>query len=729
MGRKYPRSEDNHRIVTMGDDAYVMLGEGDSMDKAMASLTQATEEYSGKVYASRTSLRDIGGGGISGRHGFTQFDYEMWRPGEQSRFFNIKETMMAADHCYKNHGLIRNIIDLMGDFACQGIRLVHPNKRIEKFYQNWFDKVNGKERSERFLNYLYRMGNVVVRMQTAKPSPKSKERLFKTMASIAKEQAEGADINMEDMRFKIDNGEIPIKYTFLHPVTIDVVGGALSNFVGKPRYVIKIPDRLRRIILKPRNATEKNIVAQIPAEIKKAAKSRKGIPLPEDKTRVYHYRKDDWAEWAEPMIGGILLDISLYEKLKLADRAALDGAISNIRIFKLGSLEHKIIPTDKAAAKLASILEANTNAGTLDLIWGPDIELIESKTTVHQFLGMTKYEPTLLAIYAGVGIPPTLTGTFGASGTTNNFISLKTFIKRLEYGREILISFWNEQLRMIQEQMGFRFPAKVEFDFDDLGDEASEKALLIQLADRDLVSQEFLQRRFKHDPEMEKVRIKRDKQDRDKGRMPDKAGPFHDPQMDEQLKKVALQTGVVTPSQVGVELKPNKKGEVPAIKMKPQPTGPGGKGGAPPGKKGTPGQGRPKNSKDSGPRKQKEFKPKTKAAFELWAANAQSKIDDIMNPVILETKDKKSMRSLSSKEAEEAEIAKFAALCNLNPFEEVTVESVYNSLEHNLPNGTINIYKEMQAAASADLGRKLNIDERKRLQVIIYENIQGENNG
>ena len=92
----------------------------------------------------------------------------------------------------------------------------------------------------------------------------------------------------------------------------------------------------------------------------------------------------------------------------------------------MGSLEHKIAPTKAAAAKLAQILGNNVGGGTMDLVWGPDIELLESKTNVHNFLGEGKYTPHLNSVYAGLGIPPTLTGTFGAAGTTNNFISLKT---------------------------------------------------------------------------------------------------------------------------------------------------------------------------------------------------------------------------------------------------------------------------------------------------------------
>jgi hypothetical protein len=50
--------------------------------------------------------------------------------------------------------------------------------------------------------------------------------------------------------------------------------------------------------------------------------------------------------------------------------------MNEIRIWKLGSLEHKINPTQGAAQRLAKILSDSLNDGALDLIWGPDIELI-----------------------------------------------------------------------------------------------------------------------------------------------------------------------------------------------------------------------------------------------------------------------------------------------------------------------------------------------------------------
>ena len=54
--------------------------------------------------------------------------------------------------------------------------------------------------------------------------------------------------------------------------------------------------------------------------------------------------------------------------------------------------------------------------------------------------------------------------------------------------------------------MGFKLPAKLEFDVMTFGDEVAEKALLIQLHDRNLMSDELIQQKNSIDPELEKVR-------------------------------------------------------------------------------------------------------------------------------------------------------------------------------------------------------------------------------
>ena len=133
----------------------------------------------------------------------------------------------------------------------------------------------------------------------------------------------------------------------------------------------------------------------------------------------------------------------------------------------------------------------------MDLVWGPELKFTESQSQVYKFLGGDKYQPVLTSIYAGLGIPPTLTGASSGGGYSNNFVSLKTLIERLEYGREVLSQFWRHEIKIVQKAMGFRLPAEIHFDSIILSDEAAQKKLLMDLADRDIISQETLLERFR----------------------------------------------------------------------------------------------------------------------------------------------------------------------------------------------------------------------------------------
>lgn len=724
MAKKYPKSEAIQDSVLADADAYVTWGDDlQSKQDALKQTAGCLDEYG--LFKANAGFRnrsndysDLLPGGISGRPGLTRRGYDYFRPDEAVPT-QIKEIIRRADDVYQRVGLVKNVIDLMADFAVQGIKPVHKNKRIERFYRKWFKKINGKERSERFLNNIYRVANVVINRQTAKISLKTADEFFRaTSAADTTEQ----DTTIVD----VEKREIPWRYTFIDPVFVNVSAGPLSSFVGQKRYELSIPAGLRKIISSPKTDNEKIIITGLPDQIIEAAKTKKPYPLDPQKTLVFHYKKDDWQAWAYPMIYSIMDDITVIEKLKLADMAALDGAISNIRIFKLGNLEHKIAPTKAAASKLSSILQNNVGGGTLDLVWGPDIELIESQTNVHQFLGEGKYIPHMNSVYAGLGIPPTLTGTFGAAGTTNNFISLKTLTQRLQYGRDTLIAFWEKEFELVQKAMGFKYSARLEFDRMDLSNEDTEKALLIQLADRNIISDELIQTRFGFDPEMEKIRVNRESRERDTNRMVPKAGPWYDPMFEEGMKKVALQIGLATPSQVGLQLEKKKTGEKTVLEMK-VPSSPFGQPSSvkdsPESLKGEPQQGRPKNSKDTVKRKTKQFSPQTGAQLQLWADTAQDNISDLMNPILLDFYNKKNMRSLSSSQYEEAEATKTKLLLSASPFSSLNDNNILESL-NTIKSSTIdelyNYYIIFLNSMKSSLARELTVQELKSLKSYFY---------
>lgn len=646
-------------MITWSDDA--------GKEKAMARFSESVDSYAGLPKTQGSTYRhfiDVEPS-RSVRPPFGHNDYYAFRPNEAVPNNQKRVIKMCLD-AYDKVGIIRNVIDLMGDFGCQGINIVHQNKSVEKFYQQWFKNVNGKERSERFLNNLYKAGNVIVYRSYAKVTPQ----LNKYMKALS-----------NDIKVEVPNmpaNTIPWRYNFFNPLTIEMKDGALSLFMAAKNYTISAGTFFERFT---DGDIPNNVLDTLPPNIKQALISgQKRIPLDNDRLSVFHYKKDDWLMWANPMIYAILDDIIMLEKMRLADLSALDGAISNIRLWTLGSLEHKILPNKAAINKLRDILASNVGGGTMELVWGPELTFKESSSEVYKFLGSEKYSAVLNSIYAGLGVPPTLTGmATNGGGFTNNFISLKTLVERLQYGRDQLVKFWEKELEIVRRAMGFRYKAHIQFDQMSLSDEAAEKNLLIQLADRDIISQETLLERFKEIPQIEKIRLKREVSDREDESNPKKAGPYHNPKHKQELEKIALQSGKVLPKDVGL------KTSVPQSVLIPTQQQGGGTGNPNAPKPPNP-NGRPPLSQDSNPRKQRVANPRSKpgvAELMVWAEAAWENISDIVNNAYLNCKNKKNLRQLTKSEVQDLESIKLDILTNLPILSEASAESITNILSSN----------------------------------------------
>lgn len=648
----------------MSEDLYLTWDSDSQREQVYKATSDNVEAYSGVQqstahgwdYGRKTSYIDIEPN-RSVRSSFNRGDYNAFRPGEAVAT-KQKRLMAQCMQAYSRVGIIRNVIDLMSDFSIQGIVLVHPNKSVEKFYRKWWKEVNGVDRSERFLNYLYRMGNVAVRRSTAKISKKQERAMKNSFA---------ADVRIEEMKTK--SKEIPWSYDFLNPLSIDIKQGSLQ--IGKPEYLMRLSNNSYNAIMN--NSNKRSLPADLYKRLKNGERT---IPIDRNKVDFYFYKKDDWMVWSDPMISSILDDVVMLEKMKLADIAALDGAISNVRLWTIGDLDHKIIPTKAVINKLRDILASNVGGGGMDMVWGPELKFTESQSQVYKFLGAEKYQPVLTSIYAGLGIPPTLTGASTGGGYTNNYVSLKTLIERLEYGRDVLTSFWQKEIEIVQKAMGFRYPAEIHFDSIILSDESAEKNLLIQLADRDIISQETLLERFRELPTIEKVRVRREGKERDtEDYAPQKVSPYHNPQHKEDIAKLGMTKDIVDTEDYfdSLDIPHKKKEDMP----KDVPTD--NKNANKPIRS----PGRPDFSKDSVKRKQKRVLPRSSdaAIAVLWASEAQDKIQKILGPIALAHFNKKNIRSLSKSEVDQLEHLKLCILCGLEPFMEINESVIKDLLE------------------------------------------------
>lgn len=672
-------------------------------------IKKTSASYNGRTFLGTDS-------NISVRSDYNRGDYDYYRIGE-SIPEKQEDIILLCMKAYDRISIVRNIIDLMADFAMQGIRLVHPNKSIQKFYREWFKYVDGNIVSERFLNYLYRIGNVVVKKQFGKVS-----------SNVATQWKKSIGLKEEYPIVVTENfGLIPSKYNFLHPISLEVIGGELSMFAGKPVYALKISNEIGKLISESHKYEKYGLT--IPEEIKYLIKQgAKTIPLDQNKISVFYYRKDDWLKWANPMTYSVLNSLMMLEKMHLADISALDGVISNIRLWRIGHLDgiHSILPTRAAIAKLRNILANNVGGGTIDLVWGPELDFKESNTQAHHFLGPEKYQQIMAEIFSGYGIPSSLTGGgAGSQGYTNNFVAMKTLLERLRYGRNVLTNFWNQEIKIVQKTMGFNKPASVVYDETLMSDDTAYKTFLLAAVDRDVLSEEEFRERCGFVDEVERAKIKREFRKRTGDNVPNKAGPYHNAMKDEELKKLVLQNGGVAPSEMGVKLKDKKDGEKTLLEHRMEMES----------FKSQQKSGRPKQSKDTKPRKQKVVKPKTTGSVFvnelIWANSAQKTISDMVLPAILHAYNKKDIRALTDEQKEYLELLKYSILTNLIPMEQVTEERVYNLL-----NSDCKVSEEILALSNLLMlkfvkthARQPSLDEIRQIQASAFILAKDNNNG
>jgi len=660
--------------------------------------------------------------GISIKSQYAKADYDFYRQNE-SRPENPREIIDVCNRAYKQEGLIRNIIDLMAEFAKKGIQVVHPNKRIEKFGQQWAQYVEMDRISERFLNLLYRLAHVPVSITYGKVPVYTEKKWLSAYSKTDEMVVERSDVTKR---------RIPLKYEFLNPMSIKMVCPELAAFTGKPMYALQITQSLRSAINKAsrvkNDAALKELLLRIPEDVRNALGSNTAaIPLNDDDFKMFYYKKDDWETYATPMIYSIISDVVTLEKMKLADRSALDGAISNIRLWTIGQLtdnpQSTIIPNKAMIEKLRGILANNVGGGTMDLVWGPDLKFQESNTQVHHFLGIDKYEPIYRNIYEGMGIPSSVAGGGDSGGFNNSFIQMQTFIERLEYGRNILLQFWNAELKKVQEAMGYSKPFKIVFDQINLGDDDAIKNTLIGLCDRDIISVDTLLSKFDLFSDVEAERIKREYKQRQQDNVPNKAGPFHNPQDDENTKRAILNQGGVAPSELGIDLQDRKPGEESLIekqsklniqeeKYKPKNLN----------------NGRPKNKKDTTTRKKRSVKVSKTSGFVslfMWANAAQKKISDIVTPEMVKSFGKTDIRSLSTEQVEQIESMKLIILANTTPYGEITPQSIHSIAVN--PNVNAESLLDICTATKTLVykftqvkGKSPSIDEMRQIQSSAY---------
>jgi len=627
--------------------------------------------------------------------------YEYYRPNEYiptgKDQHDLREIMRMCTSAYERVGVIRSVIDMMSEFGAEGIEIIHPDAGPNEFYKAWSKKVKLEDRAERFLNWLFKSGNLVAR------------RKFGTIKRQELGSIKQSEL-IEDLTKA--SGRIPLEYVFYDPSTIELVGDSFAPYVSEKKYAVRIPISSMTGLSRPKNKLEEEVYNKLPQEIKDAIEGKTGngilyVPIPTEKLYVAYYKKDDSDIWAKSFIYSILSDVIYNDKLKMAKTSALDNFHSVVRLWKLGDHTHNLPAAPDDAERLVSILEANTGGGSSDIIWNSAIHYEEHYPPIDK---LVDFEENLHSILLGLGVPENLVGGKNSSSSSNNssYLGLKNLIKRLEAGRRALRDWLETEISIINKEMGFRKRPIIRFDNADLHDEQTYFNLLVQLVDRGVISDQTILERINEIPEIEAIRVGREESLRENGSKPDKASPFHKPdlqeQQDHEIQKIREQAKItmkIAEQSSQTENSSNIQREL---------------------RKETTKNGRPLGSKDKNKRKRNSNRVKTTTAKLLLEANKiYDFIDDYVRAEIIEKYAVANVRKLTSDQFKEMDNIRTDLFACIKPFNELNEEFIMSCVSGTETDEIIDCFKETFASMLEDLGAEhVSAEEKRHILVQAY---------
>lgn len=469
----------------------------DSSPDALKSYSSVVDSFDG-VTSQKVHAEEI----ITDTHvrqPFSREDYDWFRPGEAVPK-KFKDTVKLCRSFYKSVGMVRNIIDLMVDFTCEDLEIIHTDLEKQIFFNVWAKKVQLQDRVESFVKNLLVDGNTVVKRVTGKlTKPVENEWVEKSLS--APDQKLKTKDNTPDKR------EIPIRYIFLDVVNLSWNHDDISILTGDRKLSMSIPRHITSIM----KNKDTSIYQSLPQDMRTKLGSGDSIQLDMDKIYYTSLRKDDWESWGTPLLYGIIPDVFYKNKLRLAEVSALDGVINVIRIWKLGDHNLKIFPDVGAIDHLRDIITANPGGGALDIIWDSMIDMKDYYPPIDKILGAEKYTQVNSDILTGLGIPEVLIGGRG-SNFSNSFIQLKTLVEKLKGYRNRVLDWVNNETSMVCHAMGWKKAPLVRFKEMNLHDENVSKRLIVGLLDRGIISVESVLEVYGQDFSVEIERIRREEE-------------------------------------------------------------------------------------------------------------------------------------------------------------------------------------------------------------------------
>lgn len=619
---------------------------------------------------------------------------------KQTRLSYLK--MAFAVEAYKGFGVVKNVVDLMCNFASEGIKIIHPRPSIQRFYQRWADAVDLQGRVKDALRQYYKTSNVFIYTTMGKIDDIAYKKMKNARGAKDADLVDTNDPILKRRRQIIDEEkskpagerEIPWRYTLLNPFQMDVRG---NKYFGGSEWVFVLDEDTKQKLGEKDGTKSESLdetEVNLPPEF---ASMEEGGIIKLDQAKLYtlHYMKDDHEDWADPMVWPVMNDIMYKNQLRAMDMSVANSVINAITIFKLGNIEKGYVPPESHFRKLSEMLRTPTYAQ--QIVWNDAIEMESNYPPIEKILSIEKYKSVDRDILAGLGVPSILVDGAEGGSFSNAFLQVRTLLERLEEGRNEVLKWIDKQLRIIANVMGHRDIPIVKFGQMSLRDENAEKQLIVGLLDRNIISAERVHEVFDIETEIEIERMKKEKELADSDEIFVKFGPFKDPMN-------------MMDSEETMKLDFKQKRTLQDDKVKQAPTAPGIRPGQQPGVKRI--NGRPPGSKVP-QQKKRETKPKGMGGEEYFAAaKLRDAVESKVTSLMARLKGVKHKKSLSLEDRSNIEVMTFGTLLAIEPGD--NEPDIQHAISRSYENSDLLSYFDETRRSLATL------NERRQLQVALY---------
>ncbi len=483
--------------------------------------------------------------------------------GKQDETKSAWLKMQLTNMIYENDGQVSSIIDLMSDFASEGIKFVHSSDSVQKFYDSWSQKVNLKSRFRNAIIQLLVSGNVFFYKVFAKLTPeeqtamktftvgqkigdkyvitneKGEETIIQpkivydsairfildaqaskqqTDAEIAKQVKEFVINKLHNNGAKIIDGEItpgadsvvPWQYVMLNPLQITPEGTKWVYLLTKEDV-----SRLLNTSQISYDEAKQAIKVSLPDNISGTLKPSKRpgfyaeMDLQDERLVVLQYNKVDWRKWATGLVWKAMPVITFKNTLRQMEIKTAKAAINTVILWQLGDHKEGISPELEDYERLADMLKAPSQ--TLNVIWNSAIKADVIQPKISEIFDVKRWEELRKEVTAQFGITQAVVTGEGGN-FSSSFISVQGLLEKLETLRDILVESWlMEDVLTINKAMSFRKLPMVHFNEMSLRDEVAKNNFIVSLYDRGLISDQTLYDSLERDTEIERERLLNEK--------------------------------------------------------------------------------------------------------------------------------------------------------------------------------------------------------------------------